>query len=67
MLCLAMGMIINYEKSTCFHTGIEDQALRLFHDVLVEQMERDKGFKYLGFHLKPNNIKGNTRKGCCVR
>ena len=55
ILCLATRMEINYDKSTCFHNGIEELFLLHFHDSLgVDQLDLENGFKYLWFYLKPN-------------
>ena len=40
--CIASGMLVNHEKSACLYNGIEDQPMRLFHEVWpMEHMQLD--------------------------
>ena len=52
----ATGMEINLEKSNLIHNNLDEdfitQAKSLI-PVFISQV--DEGFKYLGFHLKPNS------------
>jgi hypothetical protein len=54
----ATGMKINERKSTLSTHNMELEEQRSYKDLFpFEQQELDKGLKYLGFQLKPNNYR----------
>jgi hypothetical protein len=58
VFCSATGLMINVQKSTFLHFGVQQGTLEYlkeifhynFNDIL-------NGFRYLGFFLKPDNYK----------
>ena len=50
------GMEINLEKSKLAHNNMDEEVITQERDLIpVSVSPVDDGFKYLGFHLKPNS------------
>ena len=54
LFCVASEMRINLEKFTFLSNNISEDTSKAITDILPYKMDLiDKGFKYLGFRLKP--------------
>ena len=52
--CNASGMVVNEDKSTIPHAGLEYFEISFLQDVFTFPLSKiETGLKYLGFHLKP--------------
>ena len=51
--CKASGMVINEDKSSILHVGLDDSKILLLQDVFTFPLAKlENGLKYLGFTLK---------------
>ena len=54
IFCKASGMLINEEKSSLLHSGLDESELITLRNIFSFSVAKLKvGLKYLGFHLKP--------------
>lgn len=54
--CRATGMLVSEEKSSFLHLALSDDQLRSIQTIMPYNCSNlEKGFKYLGYLLKPNN------------
>ena len=54
IFCKAFGMLINEDKSSLLHSGLEESELISLQNIFSFSVAKLKvGLKYLGFHLKP--------------
>ena len=52
--CKASGMLINEDKFSLLHAGLDDYELNKLQDVFSFPLANyETGLKYLGFYLKP--------------
>ena len=60
---IAMGMMINFQKSTVSFFRLLDSDLRYLMGLFpIQAVEISKGIKYLGFFLKPNGYQKDDWK-----
>ena len=54
IFCNATRMLINGDKSTILHVGLDEYELITLHKIFTFPVTKlEYGLKYLGFHLKP--------------
>jgi hypothetical protein len=58
VFCLASGLVINIQKSTILHAGVDTGSLqRIVNALSYPCKDLSSGFKYLGYLLKPGSYK----------
>jgi hypothetical protein len=58
VFCRASGLIINIQKSTLLHAGVDPGSLQRINDTLgYPCKDLSLGFKHLGYLLKPRSYK----------